>query len=86
MKQAVVAVFDRAAQIYGRPFFVAAVGQAMRSFGDEINRRDGDRSEMAKHPEDFDLFLLAWYDDAHGTFDADFRILTRGKDVITKEA
>lgn len=86
MKQAVVAVLDRAANLFGRPFFVAALGQAIRSFSDEVNRRDADRSEMGKHPEDFDLYVLAWYDDAVGSFELDHRILTRGKDVVTKEA
>lgn len=81
MRQAVVSVLDRAANIFGRPFFVAAVGQATRSFSDEVNRTDGERSEMAKHPEDFDLYLLSWYDDSTGTFEADLRLLVRAKDL-----
>lgn len=85
MKQAVVSVLDRAAAIFGRPFFVAAVGQATRSFSDEVNRKDADRSEMARHPDDFDLYLVGWFDDTTGSFENDHRLLVRGKDVV-KEA
>lgn len=84
MKQVACAVFDRASQLFGRPFFVAAVGQAVRSFQDEINRKDAD-SEMARHPDDFDLYQLAHYDDNSGEFFNENRILARGKDVSTKE-
>lgn len=85
MKQAVVAVFDRAAQLFGRPFFVAAKGQAIRSFTDEINRKDGERSEFSKHPQDFDLFLLSTYDDEQGSFTPEQQLLVRGVDVLIKE-
>lgn len=85
MKQVACAVFDRASQLYGRPFFVAAAGQAVRSFTDEVNRKDRD-SEMSRHPDDFDLYQLAIFDDNAGEFFAELRILARGKDVLTQEA
>lgn len=85
MRQVVVAVFDRAAQLFGRPFFVAAAGQAVRSFSDEVNRKDDQRGEFARHPDDFDLWQLALYDDNAGEFESAQKILVRGKDVLTKE-
>lgn len=86
MKQVVVAVFDRASQLFGRPFFVAAPGQAIRSFTDEVNRKDSERGEFARHPDDFDLWLLAEYDDNLGAFDCGVqKMLVRGKDVLVKE-
>lgn len=85
MKQVVVAVYDRAAQLFGRPFFVAAVGQAIRSFTDEVNRKDQERGEFARHPDDFDLWTLAVYDDAQGVFEPDQKMIVRGKDVSVKE-
>lgn len=78
MKQVACAVFDRASELFGRPFFVAAVGQAVRSFTDEVNRKD---SDFFKHPDDFDLYHLATYDDVSGEFFNEVRLLTRGKDV-----
>lgn len=85
MIQCVVAVFDRAAMIYGRPFFVVAPGQAVRSFTEEVNRRDADRSEFAKHPADFELWSLARYDDATGSFEGEPELLVRAKDVQVKD-
>lgn len=85
MKQVVVAVFDRAAQLFGRPFFVQASGQAIRSFTDEVNRKDEQRGEFARHPDDFDLWQLAVYDDGQGQFEPEQKMLVRGKDVVIKE-
>lgn len=85
MKQFVVAVFDRAAQLYSRPFFVQAVGQAIRSFTDEVNRKDEQRSEFARHPDDFDLWLLGQFDDQEGRFTGEQAMLVRGKDVLLKD-
>lgn len=65
MKHVVVAVRDRAADTFGRPFFVAAVGQAVRSFSDEVNRPDKD-NQLFNHPEDFDLYEVGTFDDDVG--------------------
>jgi len=87
MKQCVVAVFDRAAQLFGRPFFVQAPGQAIRSFTDEVNRKDDQRGEFARHPDDFDLFHLGEYDDTHATFEilAKPRQLALGRDLKKRD-
>lgn len=61
----IVSVHDRAANGYGRPIFVAALGQAIRSFQDEINRAAAD-NEMSRHPDDFDLFHLGTFNDDTG--------------------
>lgn len=61
----ILSVRDRAANAYGRPIFVAAIGQAIRSFQDEINRVD-QNNEMNKHPDDFDLYHLGTFDDETG--------------------
>lgn len=65
MKQVVVSVKDRAADAFGRPAFVPSVGVAIRSFTDEINRDHPD-NQMFGHPDDFDLYELAMYDDSTG--------------------
>lgn len=66
-KLQVLAVRDRAADVFGRPFFSPSVGSAIRSFSDHLNGNED--SEMVKHPEDFDLFHLAVYDDELGLFE-----------------
>lgn len=63
----VMAVKDRAANIYGQPFIVAHIGQAIRSFQDEINRK-AEGNTMAAHPDDFDLYHLANFDDGQGIY------------------
>lgn len=61
----VVSVRDRAVDAFGRPAFVAAVGAAIRSFQDELNREHGD-NQMWLHPDDFDLYELGSWDDHNG--------------------
>lgn len=65
MKYVIVSVYDRAAQAFGRPVFVQAVGAAVRSFQDEINR-EAPENEMNRHPDDFDLYEIGSFDDQTG--------------------
>lgn len=68
MKRAIVAIKDRASNGFGQPFFVAAIGQAIRSFQDEINRAAPD-NDLNKHPDDFDLYQLGIFDDDTGSIE-----------------
>lgn len=65
MKLTVLTVFDRAANVYGRPFFTTHANAGLRSFSDEVNNA---QSDLFKHPADYDLFELGEYDDADGSF------------------
>jgi hypothetical protein len=67
MKMIVCSIKDRAADAFGRPFYVPAVGVAIRSFQDEVNRA-ADDSQIYQHPDDFDLFDLGVFDDSNGMF------------------
>lgn len=64
MKRIVVSVYDRKLVAFGQPWFVPAVGAAIRAFGDEIN---GD-GPAAKHPGDYELFELGVFDEETGKF------------------
>jgi hypothetical protein len=83
MKRHVLAVFDSASQLYGQPMFVPSIGGAVRSFGDECNRRADDNA-LYMHPEDFELRVLAVFEDETGVFsspsDGIGFVLARGKD------
>ena len=68
MKMIVCSIKDRAADAFGRPFYVPAVGVAIRSFQDEVNRAAED-SQIYQHPDDFDLFELGSFDDGNGLFE-----------------
>lgn len=82
MKMIVVSIKDRAADAFGRPFYVPSVGVAIRSFQDEVNRASED-NQMYQHPDDFDLYELGSFDDSTGTFvlDESPKLLTLGKQV-----
>lgn len=59
----IVTIRDRAVDAYGQPIFVQALGQAMRSFSDEINSKE---STLNKHPDDYDLYHIGDYDQDTG--------------------
>lgn len=81
MKLVICGVFDGASQLFGRPFFVVATGQAIRSFKDEVNKKDG--NDFANHPEDYNLYCFGAFDDSNGSFDCSApELLVRGKDVV----
>lgn len=61
----VVCVRDAALEGFARPFFVPSLGQAIRSFSDEIVRVAED-NPMSKHPEDYDLYHVGSFDDSVG--------------------
>lgn len=84
MNLIVVSVYDRASEVFGRPAFIPARGAAVRSFTDEVNRVAPD-NELNRHPDDFDLYVLAEFEDSKGVFspiDGGPVVLVRGKDVV----
>lgn len=77
----VCAVRDRAVDSFMQPIFVRAVGQATRSFVDEVNKPD---SPMFAHPEDYDLYMIGDYDDEKGVLiGCDPKMIVTGKEVKT---
>lgn len=75
-----VAPKDLAIQAYMAPTNVNHVGMATRSFTDACNDPN---HEFHRHAADFELYVLAEYDDTTGTFYTDGypRLITRGSDV-----
>jgi hypothetical protein len=65
MKLTLCSVKDRAADAFGRPMFVRSIGEAIRSFSDEVNRNAED-NQLFNHSDDFDLFELGEFDDNTG--------------------
>lgn len=66
-KLTVFAVRDRALDAFMRPFFMPTEGMAIRSFQDEVNRKD-ENNPLAQHPEDYDLYTLGTFDEDRGHF------------------
>jgi len=84
MKYAVCSVKDRALDAFNRPIYVPTIGVAIRSFNDEVERKD---SEMANHPEDYDLYELGSWDDQTAQYTPLEvpRVITRAQDVKVNE-
>lgn len=76
----IVAVKDRAADAFMRPFFVPTANMAIRSFMDEVNRDAAD-NQMFAHPDDFDLYEIGVFDDSTGRITSydDMKVLMLGK-------
>lgn len=81
MVQVLVSVKDTAAQAFMRPFFVPTVAVALRAFRDEVNKQDSN-DDLARHPEDFELYELALFDDSNGQLEVfEPRLVARAKDL-----
>ena len=81
MKLEIVTIRDSALNCYMRPVFVRALGEAIRSFQDEVNNPQG---ELAKHPSDYELHHIGSYDDQTGQL-IDLHtneLLARAKDLV----
>lgn len=79
----IIAVRDRAAECFGQPQFVVTIGGSVRSFANEVNRKD-ENNMMSKHPEDFDLYELGTFNDADASFELldGPRQIAIGKDLV----
>jgi len=67
----IVILRDIRADAYGNPMFVASLGGAIRAFGDECTKTDG--NALATHPEDYELYHFGEYNE----LTADFEILSK---------
>jgi len=81
MNLVIVSVKDSAAQAFGRPIFVPSNAVAIRSFRDEVNRKDS-TDDLSRHPDDFELYQLGVFDDATGVIEVfEPNLLARAKDL-----
>lgn len=80
MKQIIVAIKDRAADAFMRPWFVPTGALAIRSFMDEVNRQ-ADDNNLFHHSDDFDLYEIGIFDDSTGRIESyeDMKVLMMGK-------
>lgn len=67
MKLLAFSVYDSKAELYSRPFFAQSRGMALRSVTDQVNDPE---QELAKHAEDYTLFVCGAFDCLAGKFDA----------------
>ena len=65
MKINVYAIYDVAAAVYKSPFMMRSDGEALRGFMDLAVSGE---NEIGKHPEHFQLFKLAQFNDGSGLY------------------
>jgi len=65
MKLVVCSVRDSATESFDRPMFFVSVGQAIRTFSDEVNRK-AEQNMMNMHPDDYDMYELGSYETETG--------------------
>jgi len=80
MMKVIVGVKDRAINTFGTVFVVRTTNEAIRSFTDEANNK---QSAINQHPEDYDLYLIASFDDETATILQDKPgVIARAQDLI----
>ncbi|WNK12954.1 MAG: nonstructural protein [Microvirus sp.] len=68
MKMVTVSIRDVKSEVYAQPWYQVTAAAAVRAFSDLVN--DPERGgQIFKHPEDFQLYELATFDDSTGQFD-----------------
>lgn len=66
MEYKIVSLYDKAVGAYLRPFPALSVGEAMRAFEDDVANAE---SPVARHPEDYALFLVGKFNDQTGVLE-----------------
>lgn len=65
MRLEVFAIYDRKLMVYEPPFCAHNGGHAARMM---VDLRDSGRHTMSRHPGDFEVWLIGYYDDACARF------------------
>lgn len=68
-------LFDSKAGAFNRPFAAPSESFAIRLFADQVNKGD---DTIKSHPGDFDLFVVASFDEETGIVNPDKRQLING--------
>lgn len=86
-KLLVVAVKDRAAELFNRPFYCPTEAIAIRQFANEVNR-DASDNPLFTNPTDFELYVVGRWDDTDGSLSSEQgvtgsrpRLIARGEEV-----
>lgn len=66
MKKNMYSIFDTKAKVYSDPFYTLNDSIARRMFENLVN---DPQTDVFKHPNDFQLFLVGEYDDQTGKID-----------------
>lgn len=78
-------VMDQKVGAFAHPFFATAIGLAVRMFGDWCNDQG---TPLSKHPEDYQLFQVGYFDDESGQFEAAVvpKLVSSGADHVVRQS
>lgn len=76
-----VAIWDKDQEAFSRPFFVRREAEAVRLFSDEVNRQD-DTNLLWRHPDAFELYQLAEFNEETGEFFGSPRLVIGARHCI----
>lgn len=63
MEMHVFSIYDKATKVFNTPFFMLRREEALRAFKELVQ---DERTTISKHPEDFMLFDIGWFDTEKG--------------------
>lgn len=74
---------DRAVDSYNMPFAQGSTQEAVRNFRDQV-QDDPKTNSIAKHPDDYDLYIVGNYDPDLGEITpiTPPQLVARGKDLV----
>ena len=75
----VFGVYDKKAEAFLSPFTFSVDGQAVRAFQDSVNDPE---TMFNRHPDDYDLYKLGYFDQGSGEFESDKHYLLGARSVL----
>lgn len=76
-KLIICAIHDTKAEAYMNPFYMRSEGEAIRAFGDAIDKGD---TPLSQHPEDYVLYKLGTFDQSTAAIEYLYKSLASGVD------
>lgn len=76
-KLIICAIHDTKAEAYMNPFYMRSDAEAIRAFGDAIEKGD---TPLTQHPEDFVLYHLGEFDQTTAAIHYEYKALASGVD------
>lgn len=86
-KIGIYAIFDRAANAFMQPNFMATDGAAIRAFSDTVNRKSTEErpNVIRMHASDYEFYKLGTYDDQTGVITSEVKCLITALNCLEKE-
>lgn len=87
-KIGIYAIYDKKADAFMQPNFMATDGAAIRAFSDTVNRKSTDErpNMISMHASDYEFYKLGTYDDKTGLIESDVKCLITAVNCLENKA